>query len=474
MDAPVVALARVAPGVPAPLGSLPKPTVVAAAPPSAVSVGSRAFALDGVLGSSSTPADLYAQAARSQIAAALAAGAGWTCIAYGPCGGGAERTIFGALSDDDGAGCGLAERAARQLFEAAASGDAEWAVSLSALYLYEEQISDLLNPVKRNLQIVASRGGGSYVKDLSEVFVSNLEDALDLLHVAASSQLALQTDGYGHTLVTLTVRQTWPDGTQRGSRLTFAQLGGSDMAREGKSEVLGRINKGLSTLHSIVDELETGMMPEPGAYLRSNLTFLLRDALAGNVKATVVVNVCSDGGDAGPEDAAAQAMMALQFGERVRLVQNSPIADEQKDVGELEAEIRAVSDELLSHRKYIHTLETQLQDAGSMAPSMPSGRTLGPCVPDIDITAAVDGRVDPNVLAVWSAGRLSSLSPDLPVLLDVQATALQQDLEAVNERVAASTKAGCGAGACGGAEHAARGADRDARGRGAAPEVGAQ
>ena len=170
------------------------------------------------------------------MAAALAGGAAWTCIAYGPCGGGAEGTVFGVLSDS--AECGFAERAARQLFETAAGSHingSECAISLSALYLHEEQISDLLNPLKRNLQVVASRGGGSYVKDLSDVFAADFDDMLDLLHVAASSQSALQRDGYGHTLLTFTVRQTWADGTQRGSRIAFAQLGGSDTHRGRRS-----------------------------------------------------------------------------------------------------------------------------------------------------------------------------------------------------------------------------------------------
>ena len=42
------------------------------------------------------------------MAAALAEGAAWTCIAYGPCGGGAEGTVFGVLSDS--AECGFAGR----------------------------------------------------------------------------------------------------------------------------------------------------------------------------------------------------------------------------------------------------------------------------------------------------------------------------------------------------------------------------
>ena len=433
MDAAVVALAVVQ-GPSAPQ----KPVVATPIPPGSVAIhGSRMFTLDGVLGVDSSAENQYDAAARAQVAGALAAGAGWTCVSYGPCGGGAERAVFGAL--DGGAGAGLAERAVRQVFQAAAGGGgAEWAVSLSALYLHQEQISDLLNPQKRNLQAVLARIGGPYVKDLSDVFVGNVEDGIDLLHAAASAQLALQSDGYGHTLVTLTVRQTRPDGTSRASKLTFAQLGGSDMARDGKSEVLHRINKGLSTLHSIVDELETGMTPEPSAYLRSSLTFVLRDALAGSSKATVIVNVGTDGGDAcsSPEEAAQQCAAALQFGERMRLVQNSPVSDEQKDVGELEAQIRAVSDELSSHRKYIYTLETQLKEAGGMAPSMPSGRNFGPCSPDLDITATVDGLVDPAVLAVWSAGRMSSLSPDLMVLLAAQIQVLQQEVDAANKRVA--------------------------------------
>ena len=121
------------------------------------------------------------------------------------------------------------------------------------------------------------------------------------------------------------------------------------------------------------------------------------------------------------------AAAALQFGERGRLVQNSSSRDEVKDAGELEAAIRGLGEEMESHRRYIHTLETQLSEAGSMAPNVASGRQLGAVRHDIDVRDRVAGRVQESTVAAWSAGRLDCFSPDAPVMLQAQSLVLQDD-----------------------------------------------
>ena len=393
-----------------------------------VEVGGRSFALDAVIGAGAGEEALYDAAARRPVEQALAAGAGWMCLCYGPRPeAGAE--LFRELDDD--AGCGLAVRGVRQLFAAArAGGGSEWAISVSALHIYQEQVSDLLNPARRNLRVADSKAGGPYAKELSEVFVAGEQDAVDCLCAAASRSVSLQTDGYGHTLVAMTARQTRPDGTARSSKITFVQLGGSDLARAGKPEELSRTNKGLLALNAVVEELESGMSVDPSVFLRSSLTAILRDALGGSTAATVVINVPAE---LATEEAAAAA---LQFGERVRLVQNSSSRDEVKDAGELEAAIRGLGEEMESHRRYIHTLETQLSEAGSMAPNVASGRQLGAVRHDIDVRDRVAGRVQESTVAAWSAGRLDCFSPDAPVMLQAQSLVLQDDLEALNTRVA--------------------------------------
>ena len=160
----------------------------------------------------------------------------------------------------------------------------EWAVSMSAVYVQQETVRDILDTSERYLRVTDARTRRVYVNGAAPAYVPTVESALDLLHVCWSQRMEMQTDWFGHTVVTVTARRVVHDGSVLVSRLTFVELGGSELACAGASgggsgldAKLSRINRGMSSLQAIVNNAT-----ERVASLelqKSPITFLLRDML---------------------------------------------------------------------------------------------------------------------------------------------------------------------------------------------------
>jgi len=185
------------------------------------------FRFDKVFDESSSQADVYGDAGRPIIEAALE-GFNSCLLAYGQTGSGktftmsgadataptdstaadgAESGVVGAAADgdeEDGEAparvaahplMGVIPRVARDLFEYALDADetVEFSISVSMVEIYMEKIRCLLDPAKNNLQVGEDPVKGVYIKEVSEVDVVDEAELLEVMHSGNSNRAVAAT-----------------------------------------------------------------------------------------------------------------------------------------------------------------------------------------------------------------------------------------------------------------------------------------
>ncbi|XP_024021248.1 kinesin-like protein KIN-12D isoform X2 [Morus notabilis] len=227
----------------------------------------------------------------------------------------------------------------------------------SFLEIYNEQITDLLDPSSTNLLLREDVKKGVYVENLSEFEVCTIGDILNLLIQGSSNRRVAATNmnresSRSHSVFTCVIESRWEkDSTTnlRFARLNLVDLAGSERQKSSGAEgerlkEAANINKSLSTLGHVimvlVDVAQGKQRHIP--YRDSRLTFLLQDSLGGNSKTMIIANVspsiCS----------AAETLNTLKFAQRAKMIQNNAVVNEDStgDVTALQHQIRLLTEEL--------------------------------------------------------------------------------------------------------------------------------
>ncbi|KAL3814192.1 hypothetical protein ACJIZ3_015460 [Penstemon smallii] len=227
----------------------------------------------------------------------------------------------------------------------------------SFLEIYNEQITDLLDPSSTNLMLREDMKKGVYVENLSEFEVHTVGDILHLLSQGSSNRRVASTNmnaesSRSHSVFTCVIESRWEkDSTTnfRFSRLNLVDLAGSERQKSSGAEgerlkEAANINRSLSTLGHVimvlVDVANGKLKHVP--YRDSRLTFLLQDSLGGNSKTMIIANVspsiCS----------AAETLNTLKFAQRAKLIQNNAIINEDSsgDVIALQHQLQLLKEEL--------------------------------------------------------------------------------------------------------------------------------
>ena len=296
----------------------------------------RVYGFDKVFGPYSTQEDVYDDAVRPVVDEVLD-GYNCTIFAYGQTGTGKTHTMEGdhqgcadspeTLPDD----AGIIPRAMAHIFASLNASGAEYSVRCTFLELYNEEITDLLNPdapagpepaptasmappssgpgagkhssATGRHALMEDGKGGVAVRHLTEVCVSSPADIF--AHLAAGSNrrrtaetLCNKQSSRSHSVFTVSVhaRETNAEGEDvvKCGKLNLVDLAGSENvsksgAKDSRAREAGEINKSLLTLGRVITALvdRSGHVP----YRDSKLTRLLRDALGGKSKTCVVATV---------------------------------------------------------------------------------------------------------------------------------------------------------------------------------------
>ncbi|CAI9764401.1 unnamed protein product [Fraxinus pennsylvanica] len=300
-------------------------------------------------------------------------------FAYGQTGSGKTYTMLGGIEELEGTPSpnrGMTPRIFEFLFariraeeEIRRDERLKYNCKCSFLEIYNEQITDLLDPSSTNLMLREDIKKGVYVENLSEFEVQTVGDILQLLSQGSANRKVATTNmnresSRSHSVFTCVIESRWEkDSTSnfRFARLNLVDLAGSERQKTSGAEgerlkEAASINKSLSTLGHVIMVLVDVAHGRPRhvPYRDSRLTFLLQDSLGGNSKTMMIANVSPS------ICCAAETLNTLKFAQRAKLIQNNAVINEDssKDVVALQHQIRLLKEELsvLKHEKVSRSL----------------------------------------------------------------------------------------------------------------------
>lgn len=259
-----------------------------------------------VMGPQTSQDEMFAVAGKP-LTNQLLAGKNGLLFAYGVTNSGKTHTIHGSRGQP-----GVVFRALEDVLTRMDSK--ELRASISYMEIYNEKIFDLLNfsqssessrrggrdmksgAPRRALQLLHNRDGDVYVKDLKSVPVTDLDQAIALLHRGQSHRKMAHTDLHNtslssrsHVVFTITLHR----GASRFARLSMVDLAGAErVARSGnttgiqKRELIN-INRSLMNLGRCLEGLRHNQTHPAGTqraipFRDSQITHFFKDSLLGD------------------------------------------------------------------------------------------------------------------------------------------------------------------------------------------------
>lgn len=305
--------------------------------------GLREYELDEVLGHATTQGQVF-EAAGRRVVTDFLNGVNGTVFMFGQTGSGKTYTMFGPDADascsiepscQHGRGVapglhpqrGMLPRALAEVVGHVVAAPAAGRTATLKVAFVEVQGNEVANLLAPGEAVGAWHGvaARTVLDGLASVPVRSAAEAEALLRRgeqnkrrAATAMNARSTRA--HAVLIADLVQTDPaTGVTTASQLCLADLGGSEQLK--KSKATGdrlteavKINQGLLALKQCIDALN-GQRHVP--YYASTLTSLLKGALGGNSRTSLVVT-CS-----AAAEHATETMQALNFGLRCRRVENS-------------------------------------------------------------------------------------------------------------------------------------------------------
>ncbi|KAL6851564.1 hypothetical protein ACP4OV_020497 [Aristida adscensionis] len=336
-----------------------------------VAIQGQDFTFDAVADAFSTQEDIFKLVGLPLVENCLS-GFNSSIFAYGQTGSGKTYTMWGplaALSEDSISNeRGLTPRVFEQLFsrikeEQIKHADKEltYKCVCSFLEIYNEQITDLLDPSQKNLQIREDvRTACVYVESLTKQSVFSMKDVTQLLVKGLANRRTGATSANAdssrsHCVFTCVIRsesKNPEDGSSstRSSRINLVDLAGSERhnvthAAGDRLKEAGNINRSLSQLGNLINILagisQSGKQRHV-PYRDSRLTFLLQESLGGNAKLAMICTVSPS------QSCTSETSSTLRFAQRAKAVKNNAVVNEEKveDVHVLREQIRQLKDEL--------------------------------------------------------------------------------------------------------------------------------
>ncbi|CAN0898612.1 Kinesin-like protein KIN-12A [Linum grandiflorum] len=336
------------------------------------------FRFDSVADIEATQQEIF-QLIGSPLVENCLAGFNSSVFAYGQTGSGKTYTIWGpsnvmsevgSSSDQQGLTPRVFERLFARIKEASYSLFSEqvkhadrqltYKCRCSFLEIYNEQITDLLDPSQGNLQIREDVKSGVYVENLTEEYVFTLKDVNRLLIKGLSNRRTGATSvnaesSRSHSVFTCIVEsrcKSMADGISslKTSRINLVDLAGSERQKSTgaageRLKEAGNINRSLSQLGNLINILaevsQTGKQRHI-PYRDSKLTFLLQESLGGNAKLAMVCAISP------AQSCKSETFSTLRFAQRAKAIKNKAVVNEEMedDVNHLREVIQQLRDEL--------------------------------------------------------------------------------------------------------------------------------
>lgn len=237
------------------------------------------------------------------------AGLDVTIMAYGQTGSGKTHTMCGDVAGDN---AGIIPRVLARLFDTLAP---DYAVKVSCMELYNEELRDLVNdawdvqPVRLKLRLVPAKGlQATLVQNLAEVHIDSAEMGFRVLQLCLGRRRTSATKLNdrllrSHTIFTVLLYKAVPLpalpgllAAYRVSKMNLVDLAGSeDIHKLGavneRAREAGSINQSLLALGKVICALSNGSEPRHVPYRESKLTRLLQGAIGGKTKTALIATI---------------------------------------------------------------------------------------------------------------------------------------------------------------------------------------
>ncbi|XP_062514210.1 uncharacterized protein LOC134189821 isoform X2 [Corticium candelabrum] len=261
---------------------------------------STVYTFDRIFSMDSTNELLFKEFA-SPIVSSVVEGFHGTIFAYGQTASGKTYTMMGEADT-----AGVIPLALRELFGAISrSPTREFLMRVSYIEIYNEVITDLLQPSKTHLKIKETAQKEVFVDDCSEECLSNYDMALDLIRKGEKNRHFGDTSmnersSRSHTVFSVVVESREKGGETEDkvvkvAKLNLVDLAGSERVHQTGAEGNrlkegGYINRSLFHLANVIQSLsdrESGYIP----FRDSKLTRILQTSLGGNARTRVICTI---------------------------------------------------------------------------------------------------------------------------------------------------------------------------------------
>ena len=343
------------------------------------------FTFDSIFDMDSLQEDVYNITAKQAVQSVLE-GYNSTIFCYGQTGTGKTYTMEGFTHESNNPNRGIIQRTIQDIFnyiETTSNENTKFIIRASFLQIYNENISDLLKPDKKNLQIREDKKKGIYVDLLSEWAVRTPLDLFALLKRggnlrATSATYMNDVSSRSHAVFVITVEQMTTELNEgnktqiKVGKLNLVDLAGSERIRitgtTGQQlEESKKINKSLLCLGNVINALTDKKGKNYIPYRDSKLTRLLQDSLGGNCKTTMIAMISPS------QDAFSESLSTLYFAQRAKKIKNRPIINEDVNnralIRKYENELKNLKNELELKNKMLKNngLVMQLQEEKEQA-----------------------------------------------------------------------------------------------------------
>ncbi|KAL4399907.1 Kinesin-related motor protein [Malassezia pachydermatis] len=267
-----------------------------------------------------------------------------TVFAYGQTGTGKTHTMEGDLSsymETFAPEAGVIPRTLYRLFHVLDVRGDDFAVKMSLVELYNEELRDLLRDEASSSShsqlrmFDDTRGRGVVLQGLEEVPLVSAEHGLRLLQQGSMRRHTASTrcndvSSRSHCVVTFTVqvKETGLHGEElmRTGKMNLVDLAGSEsIGRSGaenkRAREAGHINQSLLTLGRVINALVDGSAHIP--YRESRLTRMLQDSLGGRAKTCIIATVSDDRANL------EETLSTLDYASRAKSIKNRPEANQR-------------------------------------------------------------------------------------------------------------------------------------------------
>ncbi|XP_040583693.1 kinesin-like protein KIF11 [Lepeophtheirus salmonis] len=326
----------------------------------------KTFSFNGVFGPDCDQRMVYVKVVRPLIDQVMQ-GYNCTVFAYGQTGTGKTHTMEGCHEEEvgyDNEEAGIVPRSLNDIFDGLRiMGAKDFAVRVSYLELYNEEIFDLLSDVNDTTRLRlyedCNKKGSVIIQGLEEVQVHTKEEVYRILKKGSvkrqtAATLMNASSSRSHTVFTVTVliNQSSVGGEEmiKIGKLNLVDLAGSEnIGRSGaidkRAREAGNINQSLLTLGRVISCLVERAPHVP--YRESKLTRLLQDSLGGRTKTSIIATVSP------ALINLEETLSTLDYAHRAKSITNKPEVNQKI----------CKTEKLLEYTNQIYRLKSELQVA---------------------------------------------------------------------------------------------------------------